>query len=186
MCINLLSTDSCRVLRACLHKICVVCMDKLLSAGPKCPLCRAAFSRHDADPAAALEDVEEAAAASGDAHDDEVEVLIPAEAPVAPAPLEGLEGMAAQGEDRKAVVFSTFPSFMCMIEHAAQARWVSDGRVAWWPHFAFEMLRDVYRVGCCSIEGLLLLHFSVLYKCFCCPRLLAALAGTWCKPIGHS
>ena len=55
-------------------------------AGDK--LCRAAFSSHDADPAAALEDVEEAAAASGDARDDEVEVLMPAGAPVAPALLE--------------------------------------------------------------------------------------------------
>ncbi len=125
---DLLSADACLVLPTCLHKCCEACLDKLLSTDPKCPLCFAPFKRRDvksqADLAAALEDdVKEAAAASDDVGD-EVEVLMPADAPAAPkiqALLEGLREMTAQGEDRKAVVFSTFPSFLRMIEHAVQA-----------------------------------------------------------------
>ncbi len=124
---DLLSADACFVLRTCPHKYCEACLDQLLSTDPKCPLCFAPFKRRDvksqADLAAALEDVEEAAAAS-DEVDDEVEEVLPTDGPAAPkiqALLEGLREMTAQGEDRKAVVFSTFPSFLRMIERAVQA-----------------------------------------------------------------
>lgn len=116
VCMDALTPESCRILRGCKHHYCTGCVDNLLhGGGAKCPLCRSDFKRGDV---MSQEELSAALAEAPPVPEAEVKVVVD-EASAPPkvlALLEGLREMEREGVDRKAVVFSTFTSFLDVIE----------------------------------------------------------------------
>jgi len=110
ICLEELSEESARLLRACRHALCDGCLGRLVAGGgAKCPLCRAPFGQADVLSRAALE----AAAAASEPSAPPPAAGIP---PKAQALLEALAAMAASEAEEKAVVFSQFTSFLDVLQ----------------------------------------------------------------------
>jgi SWI/SNF-related matrix-associated actin-dependent regulator of chromatin subfamily A3 len=123
VCLEALTEESARVLRACRHALCGPCLTRIASSGgaPRCPLCRSSFTLTDALSRSALA----AAVAVAEARPDEAAAAPEAAAVEMPtkisALLEGLASMRAEGSDRKAVVFSQFTSFLDILQPCLSA-----------------------------------------------------------------
>ena len=136
ICLTPLGDDNARILRGCSHVFCKPCIYRVLETDPlhhtgraRCPMCRGEFTT------AALVGLKELASArarKGDGSGSKVDAASADDAiaagsappPKVQALLAGLEAMRAEGDDRKAVVFSQFTSYLDIIERAlAAAGW---------------------------------------------------------------
>ena len=122
VCLEPLAEAAARVLRACKHTLCEACLGRIAAVQPaRCPLCRAGFTPRDVLSKDQLAAAAEAVAPSSDEPADAKLPLMP---PKVAALLEGLAAMAAEGADRKAVVFSQFTSFLDILgARLAEAGW---------------------------------------------------------------
>jgi SWI/SNF-related matrix-associated actin-dependent regulator of chromatin subfamily A3 len=122
VCLEPLAEAAARVLRACKHTLCDACLGRIAATQPaRCPLCRATFTARDVLSKETLASAAETAAPVADEPADAALPLVP---PKVAALLEGLSAMAAEGLDRKCVVFSQFTSFIdVMGAHLTAAGW---------------------------------------------------------------
>jgi SWI/SNF-related matrix-associated actin-dependent regulator of chromatin subfamily A3 len=122
VCLEALTEESARVLRACRHALCDDCLGRLVAAGGhvRCPLCRAPFAASDILSKAVLLE------AAGSQEPAAAAEAAPADAAAGPPPkalalLEALCAMRASDGDAKAVVFSQFTSFIDLLGPALAA-----------------------------------------------------------------
>ena len=122
VCLEPLAEAAARVLRACKHTLCEACLGRIAAMQPaRCPLCRAGFTPRDV---LSKDELASAAEAAAPAADEAADAALPLVPPKVAALLDGLAAMAAEGSDRKAVVFSQWTTFLdVMGARLADAGW---------------------------------------------------------------